>query len=127
MKAILVPTYGDAEVLKYQEIPIPVIKPNEVLVQVCHAGVSPFDVHVRDGWYKESSHYSLPIVLGWELSGVVFAIGEKVTRFKPGDMVFAHPNVYRQGGAYAEYAAVQENEAAHKPANVTHAKRLRCL
>ena len=57
---------------------------------------------MRDGWYKESSHYSLPIILGWELSGIATAVGEKVSRFKPGDAVFSHPSVYREGGAYAE-------------------------
>ena len=117
MKAIVVPVYGGAEVLQYQDVPIPAIQSNEILVQVYCAGVSPFDLHVRDGWYKESSHYSLPIILGWELSGIATAVGEKVSRFKPGDAVFAHPSVYRQGGAYAEYAVVQENETAHKPAN----------
>jgi NADPH:quinone reductase-like Zn-dependent oxidoreductase len=79
MKAIVVPVYGGTEVLQYQDAPIPAIQSNEILVQVYCAGVSPFDLHVRDGWYKESPHYSLPIVLGWELSGIVTAVGENCT------------------------------------------------
>jgi NADPH:quinone reductase-like Zn-dependent oxidoreductase len=122
MKAVVVPVYGGAEVLQYQDMPIPAVQANEILVQVYNAGVSPFDLHVRDGWYKESANYSLPIILGWELSGVVAIVGKNVSRFKVGDAVFAHPSVYRQGGAYAEYVAIPENEVAHKPASVNHAQ-----
>lgn len=120
MKAIVAATYGEAEVLEYRAVKIPSIQSDEILVQIHNAGVSPFDAHVREGWYKNSPNYSLPIILGWELSGVVVSIGEKVSRFKPGDAVFAHPSVYRQGGAYAEYVAIQEKEAAHKPAALSH-------
>ncbi len=71
MQAIVVPIYGGAEVLQHKEVAIPSITPEEILVQVHSAGVSPFDIHVRDGWYKASPNYPLPIILGWELSGVV--------------------------------------------------------
>ena len=120
MKAIITPTFGGAEVLEYQKVPVPSIKPDEILVQVYSAGVSPFDIHVRDGWYRDSPNYPLPIILGWELSGIVVAAGTQVSRFKAGDAVFAHPSVYRSGGAYAEYVAVKENETAHKPALMNH-------
>ena len=120
MQAIVIPVYGGAEVLQYQEVAVPSIKPEDILVQVHSAGVSPFDIHVRDGWYKDSSNYLFPIILGWELSGVVVAVGTQVSQFKEGDAIFAHPNVYRSGGAYAEYVAVKENEAAHKPDSMSH-------
>lgn len=120
MQAIITPVYGGPEVLQYQEIAVPSIKSDEILVQVHSAGVSPFDVHVRDGWYKDSPNYSLPIILGWELSGIVVAVGTHVSQFKTGDAVFAHPNVYHNGGAYAEYVALKENEAAHKPTSMSH-------
>ena len=57
---------------------------DEILIQVKYAGVSPFDAHVRAGWFQKSPDYQLPIILGWELSGVVFAVGDKVERFKVG-------------------------------------------
>nr|AIA16624.1 Zinc-binding dehydrogenase [uncultured bacterium] len=120
MQAIVMQKFGAAEVLEYQEIPVPVIKADEILVQVCNAGVSPFDVHMREGWYKNSSNYLLPIVLGWELSGIVVAVGSDISQFKEGDAVFAHPSVYRNGGAYAQYAAVKASEAVHKPIIVSH-------
>lgn len=119
MKAIVVSAYGGVEVLQYQEVPIPAIQSHEILIQVHCAGVSPLDLKMRDGWFKEPN---LPIILGWELSGIVSAVGKNITRFKPGEAVFAHPSVYRQGGGYAEYAVVQENEIAHKPAAISHAQ-----
>lgn len=120
MHAIVIPVYGGTEVLQYREVAMPLIKPDEILVQVHSAGVSPLDIHVRDGWYKDSPNYSLPIILGWELSGMVVAVGNQVSRFKNGDAIFAHPSVYRSGGAYAEYVTVKENEAAHKPSSMSH-------
>src|SRR3990172_7978481 len=119
MRAIVIDKYGKADVLHEKMVPIPNISAEELLVQVHSAGVSPFDVHVREGWYKDS-FYSLPLILGWELSGIVVAIGEDVTEFKIGDEVFAHPTVYRVGGSYAEYTAVKVNEAVHKPASISH-------
>lgn len=118
MKAIVIQTYGGPEVLRYEEVPVPTIKPDEILVHIHSAGVSPFDLHVRDGWYKDA--YPFPIILGWELSGVVAECGTQVSKFREGDLLFAHPSVYRNGGGYAEYAVVKENEAALKPDSISH-------
>ena len=120
MQAIVIPIYGGVEVLQHQKVAAPSIKTDEILVQVHSAGVSPLDIHVRDGWYKDSPNYPLPIILGWELSGIVVAVGTPNSQFKKGDAVFAHPSVYRSGGAYAEYVAVKENEPAHKPDSMSH-------
>ena len=120
MKAIVINNYGSPEVLEYQDTKIPVAQADEILIQVKYAGVSPFDAHVRAGWFQKSPDYQLPIILGWELSGVVFAVGDKVERFKVGDLVFAHPSVYRNGGAYAEFVAVKESETTLKPPIVSH-------
>jgi NADPH:quinone reductase-like Zn-dependent oxidoreductase len=109
MKAILFHSYGGAQVLQLEDVANPIIKPDEVLVRVHSTGVSPFDLHVRDGWYKTSSSYPLPCILGWELAGEIVDIGANVSLFKKGDPIFAHPNVYRSGGGYAEYVAIKEN------------------
>jgi NADPH:quinone reductase-like Zn-dependent oxidoreductase len=118
MKAIVMEDWGSPEVLLYKEMPIPSIKADEILVRVHSAGVSPFDLHVRDGWYKES--YPLPIILGWDLSGIVVAVGAEISKFKEGSPVFAHSSVYRNGGSYAMYTALKENEAALKPASISY-------
>ncbi len=118
MKAIVMEDWGGPEVLQYKEMPIPSIQADEILVRVQSAGVSPFDLHVRDGWYKES--YPLPIILGWDLSGIVVAIGANISKFKEGSPIFAHSSVYRNGGCYALYTALKENEAALKPASISY-------
>lgn len=120
MKAVMINSYGGPEILHYQATEIPAIKADEILVQVIYAGVSPFDAHMRAGWFQKSPEYKLPIVLGWELSGVVAAVGESVKKFKIEDSVFAHPSVYRNGGAYAEFVRVKESEAVIKPPAVSH-------
>jgi len=120
MKAVIINGYGGPEVLQYQDAEIPAIQADEILVQVYYAGVSPFDAHVRAGWFQNATHYQLPIILGWELSGIVAAVGGKVKKFKVGDAIFAHPSVYRNGRAYAEFVAVKESEAAPKPPIVSH-------
>ncbi len=116
----MINSYGSPEVLKYQDAEIPVVQADEILVQVKYAGVSPFDAHMRAGWFQKSPDYQLPLILGWELSGVVSAVGEKVKKFKVADAIFAHPSVYRNGGAYAEFFAVKESEAVLKPQTVSY-------
>lgn len=119
MQAIVIERYGKSDVLQYQEVPLPNIAKDELLVKVHSAGVSPFDIHVRDGWYQDE-YYQLPIILGWELSGTVVEVGSDVTQFSVGDAVFSYPTGERAGGSYAEYKAIKASEAAHKPATITH-------
>jgi len=63
--------------------------------------------------------HALPPIPGWDFSGIVDAVGERVTRVKPGDHVFSRPDIMRDG-SYAEYIAVREDELAIKPATVSH-------
>lgn len=119
MQAVIIENYGGTEVLQYKEVAVPSIGDDELLVRVHSAGVSPFDIHVREGWYKKD-YYALPIILGWELSGIVVAMGENVSQFKVGDAVFSYPNAYRAGGSHAEYNVIKASEAAHKPASINH-------
>lgn len=125
MCAVVIENYGEATVLQYKEVEVPTVGADELLVRVQSAGVSPFDIHVRDGWYKES-FYSLPMILGWELSGTVVAVGPKVTKYKIGDEIFAYPTGYRIGGSYAEYNVIKESEAAHKPTSISHHQAASC-
>lgn len=119
MNVVIIENYGGPEVLQLKTIAVPNIAADEILVRVHSAGVSPFDIHMRDGWYQQPQ-YALPIILGWELSGTVAAIGRDVTHFKVGDDVFAYPSGHRKGGSYAEFNVIKENEAAHKPASINH-------
>jgi hypothetical protein len=81
MQAIIIRVYGGVEVLQYEEVAVPSIKPDEILVQVHSAGVSPLDIHVRDGWYKDSPNYSLLMasrILTAFAHGTFFGVGSIV-------------------------------------------------
>ena len=117
MKAIRVHEHGGPEVLKVEEASVPQPGKGQMLVRVHAAGVNPVDVSVRRGGFGRGQ---LPYTPGYDVSGVVATVGEGVTKFKPGDEVFAYKNL-QEPGAYAEYALVRETEAAIKPKEISHA------
>ena len=118
MKAALIDRYGSNSQVRVADIAVPFIGPLDLLVRVHAASVNPLDVKTRDGKVKILLKYQFPLVLGNDLSGVVSDVGAQVTRFKKGDAVYARLDTDRIG-AFAEFAAVREGAAAHKPTNVT--------
>jgi NADPH:quinone reductase-like Zn-dependent oxidoreductase len=109
--------YGKSDQTAFADIPKPKLKPDEILVQVHAAGLNPIDCMIPKGTFKPMLRFQLPATLGSDLAGVVAEVGSRVTRFKPGDAVFA--SIFDLGtGALAEFAVVPEHAAAHKPANL---------
>ena len=119
MKAVRIHEYGGPEVLRYEDAPRPVVKPDEVLIRVHAAGVNPVDWKVRQGYAKDRLKYSMPFIPGWDVSGVVQAAGLDTSRLKSGDEVYSRPDISRDG-TYAEYVAVRESEVALKPKSLDH-------
>jgi NADPH:quinone reductase-like Zn-dependent oxidoreductase len=119
MKAVEMHVYGGPEVLKYEDAARPDPATGEVLVRVHAAAVNPVDWKVRAGHLRGFLNYSLPLIPGWDLSGVVEATGAGVTDWKQGDAVYARPDL-RRNGAYAEYIAVRASELGHKPRSIDH-------
>ena len=118
MQAIGFRHYGGAEVLELISVPRPVLAPDAILIRVGAAGVNPADWRIRGGQFRFFARLSLPFVPGSDVAGVVEAVGPAVTRFRPGDAVYAMlPSL--AGGALAEYAAVPERDAAHMPGNLS--------
>lgn len=120
MRAIILNEPGDVTQLHYTEIPQPEPLENEVLIKVKAISINPVDVKTRAGKgvygrLKEES----PLIIGWDISGVVEKTGSKVTQFKKGDAVFGMVNFPGHGKAYAEYVAAPEKHLALKPANVS--------
>ena len=119
MKAIVIKAYGSPDVLELKEVAKPAIKDDEVLVRVHAASLNAGDVFSMRGspWLVRLS-VGLPrpknYILGWDMAGRVAAVGSQVTRFKPGDEVFASCS-----GSLAEYVHVAEDKLALKPANLT--------
>ncbi|MGW8764410.1 NADP-dependent oxidoreductase [Streptomyces sp. NPDC055815] len=117
MRAISQDTLGTPEVLREVVVPRPVPGPSQILVAVRAAGVNPTD------WKHRSSSLfldRLPLVLGWDVSGVVEAVGFGVTVFKPGDEVFGMLPYPHGVGSHAEYVTAPARAFAHKPAEIDH-------
>jgi NADPH:quinone reductase-like Zn-dependent oxidoreductase len=119
LKAITYHRYGSPEVLELEEVDDPVVKDDEVLVRVRAASVNPRDWHFLRGLPSIMRPVGLRIpkdgAFGSDVAGQVEAVGKAVTRFRPGDEVFA----FVLAGAFAEYVAVPEDVLGPKPANLT--------
>ena len=114
MKVIQVHEFGGPEVLKYEEVPTPRPAPGQALVRIHAAGVNPYDTYMRNGVYPVKP--PLPYTPGSDAAGVVEAVGEGVTKVKPGDRVYTAKTLT---GAYAEYALTLESQVRPLPAKIT--------
>ena len=121
MKAIVYDRYGSPDVLELKEIEVPVLKEDEALVRIRAAGLNPYDWHFLRGHpypMRLATGLRRPrkvTILGSDMAGQVEAVGRNVTRFQPGDAVYAEVG----SGACAEYIGVPEKKLRAKPANVT--------
>ena len=122
MKAIILTNQGGIENLAIQDMEIPQPKAGEILVQVHAISINPVDIKTRKGGALYASmKEDQPVILGWDISGVVTAIGSDVKTFKEGDAVFGMVNFPGHGKAYAEYVAAPADHFALKPDNISHA------
>ena len=112
--ALVFTRYGGPDQVAFADVPRPQPKPGEVLVQVHAAGLNQADIKIRNGEMKAILRPELPATLGSDLAGLVVEVGRGVTRFKPGDAVFASVFGLR-AGTLAEFAVVPESAAATKP------------
>jgi len=119
VKAVRINNYGGPEVLNYEDAPRPQPGEGEVLIRVHATSVNPIDWKVREGLMKDFWPHKFPLILGWDLSGVVEELGRGVSRFKIGDEVYSLPDPTRNG-AYADYIVVREPELALKPNSLHH-------
>jgi len=119
MKAFIYHHYGSAEVLQSAELPKPIIHGNEMLVKVEAAALNPKDSYLREGKARILTGNKFPKQTGFDFSGTIVAVGQKVKDYKTGDDVFGFLN-YLKGGTLAEYLAVRQDWLAHKPKALTH-------
>jgi len=119
MKAIRIHEYGGPDVLRYEETPKPKAGKGELLIRVWAAGVNPVDWKIREGHLKMLLRHRLPLILGWDVSGVVEEVGPGVQGFGPEDEVYSRPEIGRDG-AYADYIVVKALEVALKPKSLGH-------
>ena len=125
MKAVVLTRPGGVENLQLTDLPIPQPGDHDVLIQTKAISINPVDAAVRND--ETSLNYVLqlqpgekPVILGWDVSGIVTATGRSVTRFKKGDEVFGMIRFIGHGKAYAEYVTAPEDQLALKPENISH-------
>jgi NADPH:quinone reductase-like Zn-dependent oxidoreductase len=116
MKAVVAHQYGGPEVLKMEDVPVPQPKENEILVRVIASGVNPADPLILNGKFAKEFGTHLPLILGYDMAGVVVKTGAKVTKLKVGDPVYAY---LLWGGGWAEYCVSNETESAIKPKSLS--------
>ncbi|MGG3574073.1 NADP-dependent oxidoreductase [Bacillus gobiensis] len=126
MKTIRLHEFGGPEVLRYEEAPLPELKPGEVLVRVHAVGINPPDWYLRDGYKMLPPEWRppvpFPVILGSDVSGVVEAVATDVQGFSVGDEVFGMVRFpsFGESAAYAEYVAAPASDLALKPAGIDH-------
>lgn len=121
MRAVALDKFGGPEALKIQDIPIPQVEAQEVLIRVEAAGVGAWDPFEREGRFVEITGIkpTFPYVLGTDGAGTVAAVGKDVNRFKEGDRVYAAALANPKGGFYAQYAAVKADNVSLIPGHLT--------
>lgn len=118
MKAVAIESYGGPETLKVMDLPRPVLRDDDVLVEVHSTSVNPVDWKIRQGMMKARVNYAFPLILGWDVAGIVKEVGPKARTLRPGDAVYGRPDILRNG-AYAEFIAAAENLLAPKPKSLS--------
>ena len=118
MQAVQINSFGDRSVLELNDIEIPTPIASEVLIKVKSAAVNPVDWKIREGYLQPMLNHSLPLTLGWDVSGEVVSIGVEVTHLKVGDAVYSRPEISKNG-SFAEYMTVTADEVAIKPSALT--------
>lgn len=120
MRAVVIHQFGDSNQLQLTEVEKPTAGEGEVLVKIKAIGVNPVDWKIRNGKLKDRLPHQFPLILGWDMAGVVEEVGHAARRFQPGDEVYAYcrrPVV--QAGTYAEYIALSESYLTYKPKNLS--------
>lgn len=118
MRAMVLPRFGGDDLFEACEVERPTPAPGEVLVRIVATSVNPVDAKLRaDGSW---ARLRPPVILGYDVAGVVEEVGPGVSAFRPGDEVFYTPEIFaNQHGSYAEYNAVSASIVARKPAGLS--------
>ncbi|EOV3183341.1 NADP-dependent oxidoreductase [Enterococcus faecalis] len=118
MKAVVINQYGSKEVLEEAEVTLPELSEHQVLVKEYATSINPIDWKLREGYLKQMFDWSFPIILGWDVAGVITEVGSQVTDWQVGDKVFARPETTRFG-TYAEVTIVDDHLLAKIPETIS--------
>ncbi|GAB2567161.1 NADP-dependent oxidoreductase [Gracilibacillus alcaliphilus] len=117
-KAVIINEYGGKEVLTEGEVTLPELGAHQVMVRTKATSVNPIDWKLREGYLQQKLDWEFPIILGWDVAGVIEAVGSEVSNWQVGDEVFARPETTRFG-TYAQFTIVDDHLLAKKPVHIT--------
>jgi NADPH:quinone reductase-like Zn-dependent oxidoreductase len=118
MRAAVLKEYGEKLIIEEREKPSP--KEGEVLVKIKASGINPVDQKLSLGYMKDRMPSEFPIVLGWDMAGVVEENGHSARRFRVGEEVYAYARrPLLHAGTFAEYIALPESYLSKKPVNIS--------
>src|SRR5436190_8662433 len=117
MRAVIVPKFGSADVLELAEVAGPSPGEHDLLVEVKACALNPIDFKVCGGAFAKNRPF--PIILGFDVSGIVREMGKAVQGFQKGDEIYASPSLIRNG-ANAELVCLDARTAALKPKTIDH-------
>lgn len=126
MKSAFIESTGSSEIIQVAELPLPVVMMNQALIEVKASCVDPVDTYIRSGKYKVELPF--PFIIGRDMIGTVRLTGSRVSRFKPGDVVWCNNQGYggRQG-TFAEFISVDEELLYHLPTGISELNALASL
>ncbi|MBO6185701.1 MAG: NADP-dependent oxidoreductase [Chryseobacterium sp.] len=118
MKAFNISRYKKERELQLVDLPEPIVKDDEVLVEIHAASVNQLDSKIKSGEFKLILPYKMPLVLGHDVAGVIIKVGSKVKKFKVGDEIYSRPADFHIG-TFADYISINEEYIALKPKNLS--------
>ncbi|MBD3904037.1 NADP-dependent oxidoreductase [Chryseobacterium sp. Ch-15] len=118
MKAFNISRYKKESELQLVDLPEPIVKDDEVLVEIHAASVNQLDSKIKSGEFKLILPYKMPLVLGHDVAGVIIKVGSKVKKFKVGDEIYSRPADFHIG-TFADYISINEEYIALKPQNLS--------
>lgn len=125
MKAVRIHNYGSFQQLKYEEIPLPIISDDQILVKIYATSVNHLEIKKASGAFQNQFELKMPWIPGHDFAGIVEKVGKNVTSFRVGDRVYGNANDgygHSNQGSYAEYLAADINKTAIMPQNLTFAE-----
>jgi NADPH:quinone reductase-like Zn-dependent oxidoreductase len=120
MNAAIIDAFGPPEVLQVATVPRPEAGEGEVLIRVHGAGINPVDCKTRAGGGVAGRLSGFPLILGWDVSGIVEALGPGAGGVEVGDEVYGLVRFPQAGAAYAQYVTAPDDHVALKPASLSH-------
>lgn len=122
MKAVRIYEYGSFERLRYEDVPVPEINDNQILVKIEATSVNHLEIKKASGAFKDKFELKMPWIPGHDFAGIVEKTGKNVTSFRVGDRVYGNANDsygHSDQGSYAEYMAADVDKTAIMPNNLT--------